>query len=300
MTATLTFADILNLTGGCIGTFDAACPECGPDCRAPSNRKRKVLRIWCPEPGFASFSCARCELHGYAREDGAKRLDPQRLARLKAEAAKHKAADDAERTERALALWQEAKHPRASPVELYLARRGLTLPDAAAGEAIRYHPACPFAGQRVPAMLALVRDITTDAAKAIHRTALSLDGRKVEVNGKDRLALGPIAGGAVKLTPDTNVTMAVGIGEGIETTLSLRLTPEFGPSPVWALLSAGGVENFPVLPGIESLWIAVDHDPAGIRAARTCARRWQTAGREVFLITPSAANADLNDIAGAA
>jgi hypothetical protein len=27
----------------------------------------------------------------------------------------------------------------------------------------------------------------------------------------------------------------------------------------------------PVLPGIESLWIAVDHDAAGLKAARACA-----------------------------
>jgi len=296
----LSFSEILDLTGGAIGTFDTACPQCGPERRSAVNRRRKVLRIWSEEPGFASFSCARCGLQGYAREDGAKRIDPQRLARLKAEAAKHKAEDDAERTERALALWQTARHPRGSPVETYLARRGLILPDDAAGEAIRYHSACPFAGKRVPTMLALVRDVMTDAPKAIHRTVLSLDGRKVEIDGKNRLALGPIAGGAVKLTPDADVTMAVGIGEGIETTLSLRLAPEFGPSPVWALLSAGGIEGFLVLAGIESLWIAVDHDPAGIRAARTCAGRWQAAGREVFLITPSAPDADLNDIAGAA
>jgi hypothetical protein len=50
-------------------------------------------------------------------------------------------------------------------------------------------------------MVALVRDVVTDEPKAIHRTALSADGRKVTVSGTERLALGPLAGGAVKLTP---------------------------------------------------------------------------------------------------
>jgi hypothetical protein len=95
------------------------------------------------------------------------------------------------------------------------------------------------------------------------------------------------------------VTLALGIGEGIESTLSLRLAVEFGSTPVWSLLSAGGVERLPALSGIEALWIAVDHDPAGLKAARACARRWRDAGAEAFLVTPAAAGADLNDLVGA-
>jgi hypothetical protein len=203
---------------------------------------------------------------------------------------------DVERTTRALALWPQSRPPEGTPVQAYLESRGLALPDGAE-EAIRFHRLCPFAGKKVPAMVALVRDIITDAPRAVHRTALSLEGRKVEIDGKDRLALGPIAGGAVKITADPDVTLCLGIGEGIESTLSLRELPEFGASPVWALLSAGGVAAFPVLSGIECLWIAVDRDPAGERAAHACAERWRAAGREVFLVKPKAERADLNDIA---
>jgi hypothetical protein len=204
------------------------------------------------------------------------------------------AQTDPERSARALTLWNAAREPAGTPVERYLARRGVEL----IGATVRYHPACPFAGERTPTMLALVRDILTDKPKAVHRTALSHDGRKVTIAGNDRLSLGPVAGGAVKLTPDEDVTTCLGIGEGIESALSLRLAPEFGLSPVWSLLSAGGVERFPVLVGIECLWIAVDYDPAGLWAARVCAERWQAAGREAFLVIPSAPRADLNDLAG--
>ena len=204
-------------------------------------------------------------------------------------------ASTADRTTLALRIWEEARHPAESSVERYLARRGLTLPDDPR-EVIRFHPSCPFAGSRTPAMVALVRDVATDAPIAIHRTALDAAGRKVTIDGKDRLALGPITRGAVKLTPDAEVTTCLGVGEGIESTLSLRGLPEFGGSPVWSLVAAGGLRAFPVLPGIEALWIASDHDPTGREASRACAARWQAAGAETFLITPDAPGADLNDL----
>jgi hypothetical protein len=201
-----------------------------------------------------------------------------------------------DRTALALRIWHEARQPAESPVARYLARRGLeTLYNVQ--DCLRFHPSCPFAGDRTRAMVALVRNIISNEPQAIHRTALSLDGQKIEVNGKDRLALASIRGGAVKLTADEEVTTCLGIGEGIETTLSLQGLPEFGDTPVWSVLNAGGITSFPVLPGIECLWIAVDDDPAGRGASELCAERWRRAGREVFLVRSTIAGADLNDIA---
>jgi hypothetical protein len=207
-----------------------------------------------------------------------------------------RASRSAQTTARAMAIWAEAHNPYGTPVERYLNHRGLELPAEAAGEAIRYHPACPFTGRRTPAMVCLVRDVHSNEPRAIHRTALTLDGLKANIGGNDRLAYGPVAGGAIKLTPDEEVTRCLGIGEGIESTLTLRLAREFGPSPVWSLLSAGGIGGFPVLPGIESLWIAVDHDRAGINAAESCVDRWCNGGRHTFLIKPHAERLDLNDL----
>ncbi|MCJ2138399.1 toprim domain-containing protein [Methylobacterium sp. J-026] len=198
------------------------------------------------------------------------------------------------RTSGALALWDEGQPPTASPVERYFARRRLGVPPARQ-DVLRYHPRCPFAGNRTPAMVALVRNVITNAPQAIHRTALSLDGQKIQVGGKDRLALASIRDGAVKLTADEDVTTCLGIGEGIETTLSLQGLPEFGASPVWSVLNAGGITSFPVLSGIECLWIAVDDDPAGRGASELCADRWRRAGREVFLVRATAEGDDIND-----
>lgn len=200
-----------------------------------------------------------------------------------------------DRTALAMRIWREAQPAKGSPVESYLARRGLHLVDDI-NEVLRYAPACPFAGTRTPAMVALVRNVVTDAPQAIHRTAVTLEGQKALVNGRDRLALGSLRGGAVKLTADAEVTYCLGIGEGIESSLSLQGLPEFGASPVWALLNTAGVTGFMPLPGIESLWLAVDHDSAGEKAAGACAGRWRSAGKEVILVKAKTSGADLNDI----
>jgi putative DNA primase/helicase len=151
----------------------------------------------------------------------------------------------------------------------------------------------------------LVRNIITDEPQAIMRTALNPDSTAVKIDGKTlRKALGPIGGGAIKLTDNADVTMCLGVGEGVETVLSMRKTPEFGPSSlVWALISSSGVENFLVLAGIECLWIAVDNDrpdqhgrQAGIEAALACSKRWTAGGREVYRVTPKRVGRDLNDV----
>ena len=47
-----------------------------------------------------------------------------------------------------------------------------------------------------------VRDIRPNQPRGIHRTALGWEDAKHTVEGKDRLVINPIAGGAIKLTAD--------------------------------------------------------------------------------------------------
>jgi hypothetical protein len=200
----------------------------------------------------------------------------------------------------ALELWHAGYDIAGTPVETYLASRKVLnlLPDGAPWDVLRFHPACPFAGHKVPAMVALVRNIRTNEPQAIHRTAIDLGGNKIKVDGKSRMALGPVAGGAIKLTDDADVTLCLGIGEGIETVISLRALPKFGLSPVWSLISAGGIEAFPVLSGIECLHIAIDNDPhgRGLAAAKVCRRRWRDTGLEVYKVETKDQGTDLNDV----
>lgn len=200
---------------------------------------------------------------------------------------------DLDKSRRALAIWDEARPWRGTLAEDYLRRRGVTPPADCVD--LRFHPDCPMARERVPALIALARDICTNAPRAIQRTHLAGNGSKGRLR---RMSLGELKGAAVKLSPDPAVERVLGVGEGVETTLALCTLPEFGEGAVWALLSTAGLTGFAPLAGVEALFVAVDHDPsgAGDRAARTLADRWAKAGRCVTLIRPTAAGRDLADL----
>jgi hypothetical protein len=97
--------------------------------------------------------------------------------------------------------------------------------------------------------------------------------------------------GVIRLWPDDAVTHGLGIAEGIESALSAAHVF----TPVWSCIDAGNLDQFPVLNGIESLTVFADRDDAGLKAARSCARRWQDAGREVVVLAPE--EGDANDLA---
>jgi putative DNA primase/helicase len=201
----------------------------------------------------------------------------------------------------ALKIWNDSADPRGTVIEKYLRRRGLDLPEEAAGEAIRFHGNCLFGGTHTRAMICLVRNIITNTPQAIHRTALDRAGDKIKINGIDRRTLGPIIGGAIKLSPDEDVTTGLVIGEGIETVLAAATRVEHHGTllrPAWACGSSGNLRTFPVLAGIESLTILVDHDASGggQSAAAECVARWCQAGREVTRLVPRVLGVDFNMI----
>jgi hypothetical protein len=74
------------LTGGRLGTHDVPCPVCGPYKSAQGQRKRK-LRVWRTEPGFAGYHCARCGEKGAAFDRDSAPPNPIKLAIARAEAA---------------------------------------------------------------------------------------------------------------------------------------------------------------------------------------------------------------------
>ena len=102
--------DALALAGGRFDKIDVACPLCGPQRKSPINRKRKVLRIWRHDTGFATFNCRRCGEHGYTRDDRttSKAADPDVLARRRAESERREAAELKHRQRRALEIWDQA------------------------------------------------------------------------------------------------------------------------------------------------------------------------------------------------
>jgi putative DNA primase/helicase len=144
---------------------------------------------------------------------------------------------------------------------------------------IRWHPG-------ISAMVALFRDIKSDGPRAVSRTFLDKDARKIE-----RKFLGPVGGCAIKLDADDAVLGGLHVGEGVETCMAAR---QLGLRPTWALGSAGAIASFPILNGVECLTLLAEHDDASARAVEACAARWHAAGREV-IINEAIGGKDLND-----
>jgi putative DNA primase/helicase len=196
--------------------------------------------------------------------------------------------DDADRIQRALDIWSGVRPLRGTVAELYLARRGLFAFDETR-DVLGFHPACPIGSTTMPALVALIEDITTGEPLGIHRRPLTADGGAAGA----AMTLGPKGQGVIRLWPA--VTTELVIGEGVETCLAAMV---LGAGPTWSVLDAGGLAKFPVLPEIEQLTVLVDHDVSktGQRAADECRKRWVAAGKRVELLMPDAAGEDINDV----
>lgn len=242
--------------------------------------------------GGATWFCHRCGWAGGARDGTVTITAPVRHARPAADI-QHVTLSDWGRR-----LWAGCRVITATdPAGGYLHARGCRLPHADGD--LRWHPALKHpCGHVGPALVALVTDAVNNVPISLHRTWIMGDGSgsKAQVD-KPRLLLGGHrkAGGVIRLWPDCAVTMGLGLAEGIETALSLARAF----TPAWATIDAGNLAAFPVLDGIESITIAVDHDPAGLRAADALTMRWCGAGKEVRRVMAPAAGDDLNDLAAA-
>jgi CHC2 zinc finger len=190
-------------------------------------------------------------------------------------------AKPATTTAQALALFHQGVDPRGTLGERYLNQeRKLELPADLCGRVLRWHPG-------VGAMLALFRDILTGEPRAITRIFLDHDARMIERK---------FHGAAIILDSFDAVLEGLHIGAGLETCMTGRERRNF--KPAWALGSDHGVANFPVLSGVECLTLIQENDDSGAnqRACRTCALRWDAAGREVLIDVPKPGFKDINDV----
>jgi putative DNA primase/helicase len=196
------------------------------------------------------------------------------------------------RIEIARRLWNAATEASGSPVVAYLGARYITtLPPPLS---LRWVPSLRRPdGTSGAAMVARV-DGHDGELIGLQRTYLDCDPGGIIWRRRDRAALGPIAGGAVrlgKLRPEVPLIVA----EGIESALSAS---ELAGWPAWAALSAGGIERLALPAEARDIIIAVDRDPTGTgeAAARAAAHRWVVDGRRVRLVIPDRVGADANDL----
>jgi hypothetical protein len=177
--------------------------------------------------------------------------------------------------------------------EQYLKARGLADP---AVPDLLFHPNLIHRESRTshPAMVAVVRNQDGNRI-AIHRTWLGGDGAGKANLPKPRMMLGPVAGGAVRLA-DVRADNVLGVAEGIETALAVMAAcPNL---PVWATLSAAGLERVVLPPDVQSVVILADHDESGVglRAAEALAERLIGEERGVHIAMPPNAGDDFNDL----
>jgi DNA polymerase len=204
---------------------------------------------------------------------------------------------DTEKVDYSLSWWASAVPLSGTPGERYLAEaRAIDvgkLPGSI-NESLRFHPRCVFGDTAAPCILALMRDAVTDTPVGVQRIALAVDhaGR---VTKQGRRALGHK--GVVKLwsaADDGRLT----IGEGVETVLAAatRIPWRVPLTPAWSAIDSGGLAKFPVIAGVAHLVVLVDHDDAGMAAARGSSQRWEAAGRRVDTPRPKQPGWDFNDV----
>ncbi len=257
------------------GGWRGTCPACAYAGAAVLNQRGN---LW----------CASCGRDGPA--EAVRRLvQGGELPERTTGAAERPAPSTADRTARALALWNGAVPTLGTPAALYLASR--SLPDLAASLALRWRTDVPHPEERGrrAAMLALVTGPDGEPVAA-HRTYLTGDGKKAAVEPV-KASMGPVAGGAIRLHP---VAPELAIGEGVESSASAGVLLGL---PAWAAVSAGNLQWSLVLPDlVRAVVIAADADGPGRQAAEGAAARWRAEGRRVRIATPDRHGQDFNDI----
>lgn len=230
------------------------------------------------------------DLYAYAAKLVGAALDNARSPRRPSTKAKPPRQDSTREIDAILA----ATVPIAGTVaEQYLKSRGVADP---AFPDLLFHPNLVHRESRTshPAMVAIVRNQEGDRI-GIHRTWLSGDGTGKADLPKPRMMLGPVAGGAVRLA-EIGADNVLGVAEGIETALAVMAAcPNL---PVWAALSATGLERVVPPPDVQSVVILADHDASGVglRAAEALAERLVGEERGVHIAMPPNAGDDFNDL----
>jgi len=200
------------------------------------------------------------------------------------------APSPAQKSALARTLWDAARPHPGTPVDHYLAVRGLSGVQSAE---LRFHPDARHpGGSRMPAMIAAIRDTLSGEVQAVHRTYLRPGGGGKAAMEPAKASLGPVTGGAVILDA-INPGVPLVIGEGIETSLSAA---RMIGGAAWCAVSAGNLIKLRLPDHAQDVIVAADADAPGQRAAEVTARRWQAEGRRVRIATPDRSGLDFNDL----
>ena len=194
-------------------------------------------------------------------------------------------ADKAHKGEHARKIWCDALPIAGTPAETYLRRRNIDigLPDCLRFAQLR------FAGEVRPMLIAAVAG-PDNRVQAIHRIILKDDGTKADLDGgKVKFSLGPVMGGAIRLTPAANgMLLCVGVED------ALTLLQQQGQA-VWAVTGDVALPAVQLPVGVRSVVVAHDNDASGKSAGKKTANKLASEGRQVRLIQPLSGFKDFNE-----
>jgi Toprim domain/Zinc-binding domain of primase-helicase len=268
------------------------CPVCGGRDRFAVHIKKQCWNVAVAPRAVTSSSSLNTSTASPSRGQSKRSpaTPPGRCLKLTAPV-RHDDDDDQRRLEQADAIWR-ASSPLMRDAINYFAQRRINIGDAPEHGGLRFHVRCPWRGGTAPAIVGRFTTALSNEPRGIWRRPIS---------GEKPKTLGPMAGCVIRLWPDEAVEQGLVLGEGVETVLRAATRIRHKGTllqPAWAACSAGNLERFPVLSGIEALTILVDHDAsgAGQKAAAECAARWSAARREVTRLTPKILGADFNDV----
>ncbi|PWT80374.1 MAG: hypothetical protein C5B58_11770 [Acidobacteria bacterium] len=261
--------------------FDSFAAECKPykTILCPFHKEKTAS---CKLYTDGHYHCFGCGAHGRIAED--LNEEPQTAAPL--------TNGGLETLQYAEALWLAAQPFASTLGERYLIETRKLDPRILNGDALRFHPSCPFGSNEFrPCLLARFSDVEhPDVFAGIHRIGLTPDAQKIK-----RLTLGSWPEvRAIKLWPLAGDALA--IGEGVETVIAAVNCGAI-TEPAWALGSRTNFAKFPVLPSVATLTILIDKDadPEASKDAKLCAKRWLAAGRRVKALLTEHVK-DFNDL----
>jgi putative DNA primase/helicase len=176
-------------------------------------------------------------------------------------------------------IWDQSRAAEGTLVQRYLRGRGITISPPSS---LNFHSALKHrSGSSFPAMVAAVEDLSGKFL-GVQRTFLCADGSSKASVEPQKMSLGPLAGGAVRLAP--TLGKIVVLTEGIEDGLSIVQSTGF---VVWAALGTSGLRSVKLPDAIREVVIAADNDEPGEKAARDAAQRFLAEGRRAKIARPS-------------
>lgn len=221
-------------------------------------------------------------------------------------AKREKQAKETERKRKALnevrAALVSLAHESAQPARNYLINRGLGDVLHLLPANLFFHPSLSYWHDGLdygthPALVALIRD-ENGKPVTYHRTYLDKEGNKADLPTVKKImppaTQGAIRGGAVRLYMANDELI---LTEGIETALALYVSLN---KPVWACVSAGGLEAVKIPHTVQRVIIGSDNDKTqvGQNAAKALAERLssENARREIKVIVPKQVGTDWLDV----